>query len=352
MVELQPYSVGILEQQRIISRRPLILARRANDGAAKRTQEAVQFINVGPLAGAKAEMVEADAILLESATCMLRRRCIDPDRGATADAVIGRVGIDHRLQPKKRQQLAIEFAGAFKVGRSHKNMRDAVDFHLAPFVTRTISDKQPLRIASITQLIRTESSVMKGVTGGARRCGEWAAVVSTCSLMLVVAATGPAAAAGCAFEPQGEGRVAEIIDARTFRLADGREVRLAGIEPVVTEKAKRTSVLSAILAGQDVTLRGEDDTPDRYGRQPAFVFLASSETSVQGQLLAQGEALFSGAVMNRDCASVLAAAEAEARQAKRGPWADPTAIKKAESPGDNLSGSGRFTVVKGRSLSV
>jgi endonuclease YncB( thermonuclease family) len=191
---------------------------------------------------------------------------------------------------------------------------------------------------------------MKRVTGAARRRSHWVAVVSTCSLMLVVA-TGPADAAGCAFEPQGEGRVVEIIDARTFRLADGREVVLAGIEPVVTEKARRTSALSAILAGRDVTLRGEDDTPDRYGRQPAFVFLAPS-TLVQGQLLAQGEALFSGAVTEKDCASVLTAAEAEARQAKRGTWADPTAIKNAESRGDILAGIGRFTVVEGRVLSV
>jgi hypothetical protein len=122
---------------------------------------------------------------------------------------------------------------------------------------------------------------MRGVTGGPRRCGEWLAVVSTCSLILVVATTGLADAAGCAFEPQGEGRVVEIIDARSFRLADGRDILLAGIEPVVSEKAKRTSALSAILAGRDVTLRGEDDTPDRYGRQPAFVFLASSDTLVQ-----------------------------------------------------------------------
>ena len=65
MVELQPYSVGILEQQRVISRRPLILARRANDPHTQRTQEAVQLVNVGALAGAKAQMVQADAILLE-----------------------------------------------------------------------------------------------------------------------------------------------------------------------------------------------------------------------------------------------------------------------------------------------
>jgi len=193
---------------------------------------------------------------------------------------------------------------------------------------------------------------MKGVTGGASRGGEWVAMVSTCSLVLVVAAAGPADAAGCAFEPQGGGRVVEILDARSFRLADGREVLLVGIEPVVTEKARRLSALSAILAGRDVTLRGEDDTPDRYGRQPAFVFLGSSETLVQGQLLARGEALFSGAVTNKDCASVLTAAEAEARQAKRGTWADPTAIKNAESPGDILAGIGRFTVVEGRVLSV
>src|SRR5260370_18357985 len=117
---------------------------------------------------------------------------------------------------------------------------------------------------------------------------------------MLVVATGPANSAGCALEPEGEGRVVEIVDGRTFRLADGREVVLAGIEPVVTEKAKRTSALSAILAGRDVTLRGEDDTPDRYGRQPAFVFLAPSETLVQGQLLAQGEPLLAGAVASHD----------------------------------------------------
>ena len=52
-----------------------------------------------------------------------------------------------------------------------------------------------------------------------------------------------------AFEPQGEGRVTAVIDARSFRLDDGREVRLAGIEPVTTRnRAKRPrAALSAIL---------------------------------------------------------------------------------------------------------
>ena len=189
---------------------------------------------------------------------------------------------------------------------------------------------------------------MEPVTRTSPRCGGFVAAALPWGLILVAVAAGPAVAAGCAFEPQGEGRVAAVIDSRTFRLQDGREIRLAGIEPVAAEKA----ALAAIVAGREVTLRGEDDTPDRYGRQPAFVFLADSETPVQGLLLAQGEALVSTTVTDKSCAMVLIAAETAARDAKRGTWADPAAIKNAESPGDILAGIGRFAVVEGKVLSV
>jgi endonuclease YncB( thermonuclease family) len=189
----------------------------------------------------------------------------------------------------------------------------------------------------------------------AGRCGEPAArVLAGCVMLatLLAISAGPALADGCAFEPQGEGRVDAIIDAASFRLSDGREVRLAGIEPVAGEQANRASALAAIVAGRDVTLHGEDDAPDRYGRQSAFVFLAGSETSAQELLLAQGEALVSASVTDKECASSLMAAEARARQAKQGTWADPAAIKNAESPGDILAGIGRFTLVEGKVLSV
>jgi endonuclease YncB( thermonuclease family) len=186
-----------------------------------------------------------------------------------------------------------------------------------------------------------------------------ASVFTSVFMSVLMAAAEPADAAGCAFEAQGDGRVAAVIDARTFRLEDGREIRLAGIEPAVSEKsaANRASALSAILTGRDVTLHGEDDTPDRYGREPAFVFLVSSQTApaetlVQSELLAQGEALVSATVTDKECAAALMAAEAAAREAKRGIWADPTAIKNPESPGDILAGIGRFTVVEGKVLSV
>jgi endonuclease YncB( thermonuclease family) len=172
--------------------------------------------------------------------------------------------------------------------------------------------------------------------------------------LLFVAAADPAIAAGCAFAPQGEGHVTEIIDARSFRLEDGRDVSLIGIEPVspADSKANRTTALAAIIGGHEVTLRGDDDTPDRYGRQPAFVFLDSSETPVQAQLLTQGAALVAATVTDKDCAATLAAAEAAARIAKRGIWADPAVIKNTESPGDILAGIGRFTLVEGKVLSV
>ena len=174
-------------------------------------------------------------------------------------------------------------------------------------------------------------------------------VAAAATLLIHVA---PASAAGCAFEPQGEGRVAAVIDARTFRLDDGREVHLTGIEPATPDRTKAAAALSAIVMGREVTLHGANDTPDRYGRQPAFAFLAGSETAVQNELLRLGEALVSTEVTNKDCAAGLAAAEAEARQAKKGTWADPAAIKNAESPGDILAGIGRFTVVEGKVLSV
>lgn len=166
---------------------------------------------------------------------------------------------------------------------------------------------------------------------------------------LLAATPAAAVASACRFEPQGEGRVAEIVDARSIRLDDGREVRLAGIEPVATAK----QALTTLLHGREVSLRGSDDAPDRYGRQPALVFLADGQdTSVQALLLAEGQALVSAEIADKDCAAALLAAEAEARRAHKGTWADHAAIKNAESPDDILAGIGRFMVVEGKVLSV
>src|ERR1700742_1129862 len=139
-----------------------------------------------------------------------------------------------------------------------------------------------------------------------------ATVVILASLALPFAGT-PAQAAGCSFEAQGAGRVAEVVDARTLHLEDGRDISLAGIEPVMGgAKAQRIAALAAIVAGRRVSLQGQDDTPDRYGREPVFVFLQGSDTPVQVTLLSQGAALVAADVTDRDCAVTLLAAEGEA----------------------------------------
>jgi hypothetical protein len=167
------------------------------------------------------------------------------------------------------------------------------------------------------------------------------------SLGIAIIAANPAIAAGCGFEPQGEGRIDAIIDARTFRMDDGREVRLAGIE-----MAGDGPAALAALVGRSVALHAESDTPDRYGRQPAFVFIDHADTTLQSMLLEQGQALASGAVADKACAADLAAAEALARRARRGVWTHRAAIKNAESGDDILARVGQFTVVEGKVVSV
>src|SRR5260370_10691187 len=91
------------------------------------------------------------------------------------------------------------------------------------------------------------------------RCAHRAAI-SFCIMVFIIAAAEPVRAAGCALEPQGEGRVAAVIDARTFRLDDGREVRLARIQPGAGEKADRATGISAVLTRPEGTVSGENDT--------------------------------------------------------------------------------------------
>jgi hypothetical protein len=67
MIEFEPDAIRILEQHRIISRRPLVLARGADDFGVECGEESVQFVDVGAFAGAEAEMVQADALCSNAA---------------------------------------------------------------------------------------------------------------------------------------------------------------------------------------------------------------------------------------------------------------------------------------------
>jgi endonuclease YncB( thermonuclease family) len=203
--------------------------------------------------------------------------------------------------------------------------------------------------------VNVERKAITGAESGAMNRPALRSIAALCVALSSVMAFSERAIASeseCTLERQGEGRVAAAIDARSLRLEDGREIRLTGIERNGPDRAAGKAVLATIAVGREVTLHGDDDSPDRYGRQSAFVFVAGSERSVQSELLRRGEAVASVDIADKNCATVLAAAERAARDAKLGIWADPAVIKNAESSGDILAAIGRFAVVEGRVLSV
>ena len=166
------------------------------------------------------------------------------------------------------------------------------------------------------------------------------------------------ALAGCDFAVIGQGHVTAVIDARTFRLSDGQQIRLAGVELPGTAAAaapQDRTALEKLLLDRDVILRGPNTRPDRYGRLVGLAFAGDASNSIQGQLVDQGAAVFSGDVAesdNKDCAMELLKHEAAARRARRGVWADGAAIKNTERPGDIVPWIGQFVVAEGKIASV
>src|SRR5258707_9066060 len=65
VIHLKPDAVGILEQHRVIPRRPWAVFRRMHDLCADRFQKAVNLIDVAALARAQTYVMQSDAPLLE-----------------------------------------------------------------------------------------------------------------------------------------------------------------------------------------------------------------------------------------------------------------------------------------------
>ena len=213
-----------------------------------------------------------------------------------------------------------------------------------PIVCRSLRFRRRCMSAVIFSIERNERRLATSL----KECLLPTSVALACALMLNIVVLARAAASGCGGELLGQGRVAHVVDARTLRLADGREIRLAGIVPSSDAK----SVLTALVANRDVVLRGNNDAPDRYGRQHGYVTRTEDDISLQVQLLRAGAALAAGTVTDADCAAELAAAETRARQTRQGVWTTPDAIKNAESPGHILAKLGHFIIVEGKVLSA
>lgn len=169
----------------------------------------------------------------------------------------------------------------------------------------------------------------------------------------------------CGADEIARATAARVEDGRTFMLADGREVRLAGIEvpplPVPQNSAAAPggaaakNALDALAGDDNVVLRRAETDTDRYGRVVAYAYTErdGDELFVQGELVASGFARVGGRIGSRACAADLLKREAAARAAGLGLWADPYyAVLDAGNPVDVLAQKGRFALVEGEVVSV
>lgn len=179
---------------------------------------------------------------------------------------------------------------------------------------------------------------------------------------LLAALTCGEARAACGAGEVARGRVAKIIDARTFMLEDEQVVRLAGIEPVATaspraapDAAVGENDARAVLIGREIILLGTEPgaaARDRYGRLAGFARIAETGEGIQDMLVRRGLALVSAHAGDRDCVVGLLAAENEARQRKAGAWGTGFATKNTESPDEIAERVGQFLIAEGSVSSV
>lgn len=147
----------------------------------------------------------------------------------------------------------------------------------------------------------------------------------------------------------GTAQVAAVRDGRTLLLADGREVRLAGLE--ITEDSR--AALQSLIGDRPVRLEVVSTDLDRYGRVVAFTFAGDAQTSLQQALLELGQARVAARVGSKACAEALLAAERTARAGARGLWADPNfALLTPENSVRLRAERGHFTIIEGKVLSV
>jgi endonuclease YncB( thermonuclease family) len=173
--------------------------------------------------------------------------------------------------------------------------------------------------------------------------------VAVFAVSLLVLPCGSAVAA-CG-QPDGAAvRAVSVSDGRTLQLADGRTIVLAGLEPAPAYAGARDG-LARRVADADLRLKILD-SPDRYGRLPALVFVNGSETPLQYDLLRAGLVRFAGPAA-ATCRAALLAQERTARAAKVGLWGNPVYdIRQAENPAAMGAERGRFVLVQGKVLSV
>jgi len=158
-----------------------------------------------------------------------------------------------------------------------------------------------------------------------------------------VAAAEHAEAAAAASSPI----VASVIDGDTIRLADGRVVRLIGIDApeargsagrVECFAAEATTAAHQLLIGQHVRFETDLSNTDRYGRLLRYAYVGGA--FINERLVREGFARAYAYPPDTRHAAVLKQAEREAREAHRGIWGSCGA-RGGDNPNDRDCGDFR-----------
>jgi endonuclease YncB( thermonuclease family) len=173
-------------------------------------------------------------------------------------------------------------------------------------------------------------------------------------LVLATRSAGADPSPVAALPAAGSGLVRAVEDGVTLDLADGRIVRLAGLEAPLPPLGRSSpsagapaqaalAALDAAARGREVTFRGTPEI-DRWGRLVAQLETADG-TWLQGMLLAAGLVRVQTAPGQRALAAEMLALEAQARRTGSGLWR--SAANMVRRPTELGHASGRFELVEG-----
>ena len=182
-----------------------------------------------------------------------------------------------------------------------------------------------------------------------------ARALAPCAVLLMGLGAAAARTALPDFQPGGAAELRAVIDGGTLALADGRVLRLVGIEAPDPARraehdlaARATAALEKLVARKPLELRYAGNGIDRNGHVLAELFAGGRW--VQRELVRRGLARVRGAADNRAGLAALLAVEQTARAARRGIWRlRAFAVRDAA---DAARDAGTWQIVEGKVVDV
>jgi endonuclease YncB( thermonuclease family) len=166
----------------------------------------------------------------------------------------------------------------------------------------------------------------------------------------------------CVSEPFETIQITHVNERLELELADGRTLRLMGIEPPFDTDSlphhvrDAQAALQSVVDTHTVVIGGHAQNVDRWGRLSVQAAIAQTPPlSLAFALIDAGWVRYAPDGLMRDCRNAMLAAENTARNARYGLWKDPANAIISASDSSSLHAqiyAPRFTIIEGRVLNV